>query len=93
MESHKISERDIDIDDVVNAALDQSAQVALPPYRARSPRSAVRVATVICYGDDRVELETDGLDEVIVGSSVSVPGWTQHDVNSSKEVGDTVSLD
>lgn len=93
MERHEFGERDVDVDDVVNVALDEPAEITLPSFRSRSPCPAIRVVAVVRDGDDRVELKAGRLDEMVVGRGIGVPGRTQHDVHPPKEIGNATRLD
>src|SRR5437868_5171219 len=93
MEGRQTRERDVDVYNIVDFALDQSAEVTLPALRTWCPRAAVGVVPIIRDGDDRVQLEADGLDEVVVGRRVGVPCWAEHDVYAPKEIGNAAGLE
>ena len=66
MECDEFRQRDVDVNNVVDTSLDEAAQIALPALRARRPSSAIRVVPVICDGNNGMELESDGLKQMVV---------------------------
>lgn len=59
-------EGQVDVHDVIDVSRDEPAQVTLPPGRVWRPSSAVGVVAVVRNCDDRVQLEANGLKEMVV---------------------------
>lgn len=89
MECNQARQRNINVDNVVDVALDESTKITLPALRSRSPHTAVRIVAIVRDCDYRVELEAHGLDEVIIGCGIGVPSWAQYNLNTSEKVGNT----